>query len=135
MARGAGSGDGRLGQVAPREHDCGMARLYLVFVALQVALAVAALISCLSTEEEDIKALPRLVWVLIILFFPLVGSISWFLAGRIRRTTTGGPPTGTTRRGVGGRGRPRPLAPDDDPDFLRSLKPRPEERDDDQPKS
>ena len=34
----------------------------------------AALISCLSAEEDEIRALPRLVWVLIILFFPLVGG-------------------------------------------------------------
>jgi hypothetical protein len=109
-----------------------MARLYAVLFFLQLGLAVAALISCLSTEDGDINAIPRLWWILIILFFPLVGSIAWFVAGRTRtqprstRPAGGGFPEGKRRR---------PVAPDDDPEFLRSLKPRPEERDDDQPKT
>ncbi|GLI02965.1 PLD nuclease N-terminal domain-containing protein [Phytohabitans aurantiacus] len=86
-----------------------MVRLYLLIFVVQIALAVIALISCLSAEEDEIRALPRLVWVLIILFFPLVGSIAWFLAGR--PVGTGGVPAAP----------PRPTAPDDDPDFLRKL--------------
>ena len=62
-----------------------MARLYLVLFVLQIALAVAALISCLSADEGEINAIPRLWWILIILFFPLVGSIAWFVAGRTGR--------------------------------------------------
>ncbi|MFJ5543771.1 PLD nuclease N-terminal domain-containing protein [Micromonospora chalcea] len=94
-----------------------MARLYVLLFLVQIVLAVVALISCLSADEEKVKALPRMIWVLIILFFPLVGSIAWFLVGRER-------PSGTV--GVTGAPRPtaparRPLAPDDDPEFLASL--------------
>jgi hypothetical protein len=87
-----------------------MARLYLLIFVVQIALAAIALISCLSAEEDEIRALPRLAWVLIILFFPLVGSIAWFLAGK-------------PARAAGGIAEPprRPVAPDDDPDFLRKL--------------
>jgi hypothetical protein len=105
-----------------------MARLYLVIFVVQIVLAVAALISCLSAEGGEINAIPRLGWILIILFFPLVGSIAWFIAGRT--TTT---PRSTWRIGNGFRERTRPVAPDDDPEFLRSLNPKPEQRDDDQP--
>jgi len=97
-----------------------MARLYVLLFIVQIILAVCAMISCLSTEEGEIRALPRLVWVLIILFFPLVGSIAWFLAGR--PAPAGKPRTGW--RPGGGfpeRDRPRQVAPDDDPEFLRSL--------------
>ncbi|MGI5213527.1 PLD nuclease N-terminal domain-containing protein [Plantactinospora sp. CA-290183] len=97
-----------------------MVRLYALLAIGQLILAVLALISCLSAEEDEIRALPRLVWVLVILLFPLVGSIAWFVAGRPRPATprpAGGRPPG----GSPGRERPRPVAPDDNPDFLRSL--------------
>jgi hypothetical protein len=97
-----------------------MVRLYVLLFIAQLALAVFALISCLSAEEGEIRALPRLAWVLIILFFPLIGSIAWFLAGRPARTSaprSSSQPIGGFREYE----RPRQLAPDDDPEFLRSL--------------
>ncbi|MEJ3749325.1 PLD nuclease N-terminal domain-containing protein [Actinomycetes bacterium KLBMP 9797] len=95
-----------------------MARLYLLLFVAQIALAVIALISCLSAEEGEIRALPRLAWVLIILFFPLIGSIAWFVAGR---PAPAGQPRTARPAGGGFPERPRPVAPDDDPEFLRSI--------------
>ncbi len=97
-----------------------MARLYVLLFLVQIVLAVLALISCLSAEEDEIRALPRLVWVLIILFFPLIGSIAWFLAGKPARDSA----PGSGWRVGGGfpeHKRSRPVAPDDDPEFLKSL--------------
>ena len=93
--------------------------MYLLLFAVEVLLAIAALISCLSADEGDINALPRIAWVLIILFFPLLGSIAWFAAGR-----SSTPRAKTWRPGAGfpERERPRPVAPDDDPAFLRSIR-------------
>ncbi|GIG86359.1 PLD nuclease N-terminal domain-containing protein [Plantactinospora endophytica] len=94
-----------------------MVRLYALLAIGQLILAVFALISCLSAEDDEIRALPRFAWVLIILFFPLIGSIAWFVAGRpvsAERPVAGGRP-------AGGRDSRAPLAPDDDPEFLRSL--------------
>ncbi|MDG4823430.1 PLD nuclease N-terminal domain-containing protein [Asanoa sp. WMMD1127] len=96
-----------------------MVRLYgLLFVA-QLVLAVAALISCLSADEGEIRALPRIAWVLIILFFPLVGGVAWFVAGRPEPRRA----AGQWRPGSGfpESERPRQKAPDDDPEFLKSL--------------
>jgi len=96
-----------------------MARLYGFLFLAQVVIAVFALISCLSAEEGEIRALPRIAWVLIILLFPLVGSIAWFAAGReptARRSPTAWP----MGNGFSERDR-RPVAPDDDPAFLSSL--------------
>jgi hypothetical protein len=91
----------------------------MLLFAVEVVLAIAALISCLSADEGEINALPRIAWVLIILFFPLLGSIAWFAAGRSRTR-----PAKTWRIGGGfpERERPRPLAPDDDPAFLREAR-------------
>jgi len=96
-----------------------MARLYAVFFLAQLVLAVAALISCLSADEGEIRALPRIAWVLIILFFPVVGGIAWFVAGKPAPR----PAAGRWRPGSGfpESERPKRLAPDDDPEFLTSL--------------
>ncbi|GIJ07022.1 PLD nuclease N-terminal domain-containing protein [Micromonospora andamanensis] len=103
-----------------------MARLYILLFLVQVVLAVCALISCLSAEEDGIRHLPRIAWLLIILFFPLVGSIAWFVAGRERKAVGG-----STSWAPGARPaeRPRPLAPDDDPEFLRSIEERSRQED------
>jgi hypothetical protein len=96
-----------------------MARLYLLLFVLQIALAVIALISCLSADDGDIRGLPRIGWILVILFFPLIGSITWFIFGRTKTKSR----PGTWRPGAGlpERERPRPVAPDDNPEFLRKL--------------
>ncbi|WP_319461627.1 PLD nuclease N-terminal domain-containing protein [Micromonospora sp. RTP1Z1] len=98
-----------------------MIRLYGLLFLAQVVLGICALISCLSAEEGEIRALPRIAWVLIILFFPLVGSIAWFVAGR--ETGPGRPrtawPIGNGFSEQHRRG--RQVAPDDDPAFLSSI--------------
>ncbi|MGR6317709.1 PLDc N-terminal domain-containing protein [Micromonospora soli] len=98
-----------------------MVRLYGLLFLAEVVLAICALISCLSAEEGEIRALPRIAWVLIILFFPLVGSIAWFVAGREpggQRPRTAWPMgNGFSEQDR----RRRPVAPDDDPEFLSRL--------------
>ncbi|MCG5443150.1 PLD nuclease N-terminal domain-containing protein [Micromonospora sp. NIE79] len=104
-----------------------MARLGVLLFLVQIVLAVCALISCLSAEEGKIRALPRIAWVLIILFFPLVGSIAWFIVGR--EPNPGGPKGWPGGTGGGERQRPRQVAPDDDPEFLRSVEERTQQQD------
>jgi hypothetical protein len=97
-----------------------MARLSLLLFFVGLILAVIALISCLSAEEGDVRGLPRWAWVLIILFFPLVGSLAYLFAGRPNQTK---PRAGAWRPGAGfpEAERPRQVAPDDDAEFLRKL--------------
>ena len=97
---------------------------------LILAFTLYALIDCLARDEEEIRALPKVIWVLVILLFPPLGPIAWFIAGRARggatrRRTSGGPDevVGGYSMGSGssaGRNG-RPIAPDDDPEFLRRL--------------
>jgi len=102
-----------------------MIRLYSLFVLIDLALLVIALIDCLSAEEFQIRALPRIAWVFIILLFSPIGAIAWFVAGRPARAVRLS--NGTTWRPGNGfpeNERPRragPLAPDDDPEFLKKL--------------
>ena len=103
-----------------------MVRLYSLFVLLDMALLVIALIDCLSAEEFAIRALPRVAWVFIILLFSPVGAIAWFVAGRpappvrlsngtVWRPGNGFPESERPRQ------RGAQIAPDDDPEFLRNL--------------
>jgi hypothetical protein len=98
-----------------------MGRVYVLLFFLGLIFAVFALISCLSAEDGEVRALPRWAWVVIILFFPLLGSIAYFAAGRPVRST-GRPGAWRPGGGFPEPERPkRPLAPDDDPEFLRQL--------------
>ncbi|MFI9584880.1 PLD nuclease N-terminal domain-containing protein [Streptomyces sp. NPDC052236] len=86
---------------------------YLPFLLI-LALWIYAFIDCLNTPEEDVKHLPKVVWVIIVLLFGevLIGPVAWLVAGKKRQAPGGG---GGGRRGGW-------VAPDDNPDFLKSLK-------------
>jgi hypothetical protein len=93
-----------------------MARLFALALLAHTVLAVVALISCLSAEGDEIRTLPRPAWVPAILFVVLLGPIAWFVAGRPAPEGTSRWPLRTPWPRTG-----RPVAPDDDPEFLRSL--------------
>lgn len=97
-----------------------MVRLYMLLFGLEILLAVLALISCLSADEADVRALPRIVWVIIILLFPLLGAIVYFAVGR-PMPAAAKPGVWRVANGFPEAARPRTLAPDDDPEFLRKL--------------
>jgi hypothetical protein len=84
---------------------------------LTIAVTVYAVVDCIQTDDARVRGLPKLLWLLLILLFPIVGSIAWFIAGRPQRGTAGRGPAG---RGPSHRP-PPPRGPDDDPDFLRRL--------------
>lgn len=96
-----------------------MVRLYGLLFIVDLLLIVVALIDCISTEEFAVRNLPKLAWVFIILLFPPIGPIAWFIAGRPQKHQVCR--AGAWRPGSGfpEAERPRPLAPDDDPEFLR----------------
>ncbi len=83
-----------------------MLRVLLLLVPL--ALAVYALVDCISSKDDEVKHLPKLVWILLIVLATVVGPLAWLFAGRDR----------TARRAARGGGW---VAPDDNPEFLRSL--------------
>ncbi|MET9902062.1 PLD nuclease N-terminal domain-containing protein [Streptomyces sp. NPDC006446] len=92
---------------------------YLPFL-LVLALWIYAFIDCLNTPEEEVRGLPKVVWVIIILLFGevLVGPVAWLVAGRKRRGPAGGATPSEWHRNQ----RTTFVAPDDNPEFLNSLK-------------
>ncbi|KES07948.1 membrane protein [Streptomyces toyocaensis] len=92
-----------------------MLRVLMFLVPL--ALSVYAFIDCISTKDEDIRHIPKPLWAILVLLFPLVGSISWLIAGKKRHPAGGAVGSAWSRGG----GRQQWVAPDDNPDFLKSL--------------
>jgi hypothetical protein len=88
-----------------------MVRLFIFLAAAQLVLFVLALIGVLSADRA--RMLPRALWVLVVVAFPLLGPIAWFVWGR---------PLAVPRER-------RLSSPDDDPDFLRSMDPEQSRRD------
>lgn len=81
-----------------------------------LAFTIYCVVDAVQTEEEEVRGIPKLLWLVMILLFPLVGGAAWLVAGR---------PTGILETLLGprrGDGPPRgPMGPDDDPDFLKRL--------------
>ena len=80
---------------------------YLVLLVLYAALVAYCLTDVMNRPETSPYGLHKALWVVFILFVPYVGAIFWILA-RFR-----GGPRHTP---------PRPMGPDDDPDYLRWLR-------------
>ena len=59
-----------------------MIRFELFFGLLTLALWIYALVDVISSDDGAVRHLPKLGWLLIVLFFPLAGSIAWLVAGR-----------------------------------------------------
>jgi hypothetical protein len=75
-------------------------------VVISIGLSVYAVIDCVQTLNP--KALPKAIWLAIIILCQVIGPILWLLFGR------------TNGRGWG-RDDDAVLGPDDDPSFMRDL--------------
>ncbi|ARF79833.1 PLD nuclease N-terminal domain-containing protein [Kitasatospora aureofaciens] len=100
----------------------------LLTIVLPLALWVWAFIDCLVAPEDEVRHLPKPIWLIIVLLFPPLGPIAWLAAGKRRGFLRSGAPDGQPGRpadggpaGYGGARGGRPPAPDDDPEFLASL--------------
>ncbi|WP_274561293.1 PLD nuclease N-terminal domain-containing protein [Streptomyces spiramyceticus] len=92
---------------------------YLPFL-LVLALWIYAFIDCLNTPEEEVRHLPKVVWVIIVLLFGevLIGPVAWLAVGKVRKGARGGSTPSEWHRNH----KQEWVAPDDNPDFLKSLK-------------
>jgi hypothetical protein len=89
---------------------------------IEIGLLIYCLIDAIQTPDAEVRNLPKLVWILL-LFIPYLGPIAWLLAGRPRAGSALQVPWPSTRTaGYPEYERPRPLGPDDDPDFLREMR-------------
>ena len=73
--------------------------LFTVFVTVFAA----------SANKNEVRSLPKWLWILICLFVPIIGGLLYLILGR---------PLGKPKPRFG---RTKVVAPDDDPQFLRDL--------------
>lgn len=57
-------------------------KLELLIGVLTFALWVYCLVGVISTPDGSVRHLSKTIWILIVLFFPLAGSVAWLVAGR-----------------------------------------------------
>lgn len=85
-----------------------------------LVLTLYALIDCLLTPGGTTRTLPKWLWIVVVVLVPLLGPVGWLLAGRPARDAVESGASASGVRSVGRR-RTTPVAPDDDPAFLRKL--------------
>lgn len=72
----------------------------------------------IRSPDGLIRELPKMIWLVIVFFFPLIGSVAWLLLGRPEGASFADPtrPKDTPPQPFRGTFQ---LPPDEDPDFLR----------------
>ena len=96
------------------------AMLIIGGAALIVGLTLYTLLDAVRTPAHEARTLPKWLWVLVTLFFPVVGPLMWLILGRPKAQPAAG-----ARRGFGQRRNtpaPSVSSPDDDEEYLRWLK-------------
>ena len=91
---------------------------------IEIALLVYCLIDCIQTDSARIRNLSKTTWVFVIIILPIIGSIAWLVAGRPEHSSRGRqvPWPSTQTAGFPEYERPRYGSPDDDPEFIASMK-------------
>jgi hypothetical protein len=81
----------------------------------------------ITTPDGSCRNLPKLAWLLIVVLLADLGSLAWLVAGRPWSRQVAGPRLGTRGRVRASAGQ-RPMSPDDDEEFLATLRARAEEQ-------
>lgn len=111
-------------------HTSPMIRFELGFGLVVFAMWIFCLVEVISSNEGEIRNLPKLWWLVIVLLFPLAGSLAWLVAGRPQVAA------GRSRleravpeyREYDRPGRAAAVEPEDDEQFLRRVRERAEEQ-------
>lgn len=53
-----------------------------LFSLLVIALMVGAMVDVIRKDDAQVRFLPKMAWVVIVILLPLIGSLLWFAIGR-----------------------------------------------------
>lgn len=105
-----------------------MTRLYIVLAPIVFALWVFCVIDVISSRDGEARHLPKVGWLLLVLLFPLVGSIAWLVAGRPVKPKQARGGTSAAFPEYDRPGRAQGITPESDEEFLRRVRERAEEQ-------
>ncbi len=101
-----------------------------VLALVEIVLLVYCVLNIVTTPEGEVRNLPKLLWLVLVVILPLVGGIAWLVAGRPQGPARSMPYKGN--RGVAPApdrpGRATAFRPEDDEAFLRGLRERAEQQ-------
>ena len=111
-------------------HTVRVIRFEIFFGLLVTVLWIYCLVDVISRDRGDVRNLGKVWWIVLVLLFPLAGSVAWLVAGR---------PRGAARRSAHERavpefpeydrsGRAATADPEADAEFLRRVRERAEEQ-------
>ena len=75
------------------------AMLIIGGAALIVGLTLYTLLDAVRTPAHEARTLPKWLWVLVTLLFPVVGPLMWLILGRPKAQPAAQPAAGTPRAG------------------------------------
>lgn len=98
-----------------------MARFALALAIL--TLYIYAFMDLAQADKREVRLIPKWLWAVVMIVVLILGPVLWLVVGRPRVQFPPSGGGGGGGSGPGGRGpRPRgPVAPDDDPEFLKRL--------------
>ncbi|MBS2936810.1 PLDc_N domain-containing protein [Nocardioides sp. J2M5] len=103
----------------------------VLFYVLPLVLTVYCLVDAITSRDDEVRHLQKTWWILLILFFPFVGSVAWLAAGRPQRTPRRPAPHERSASAFPEYDRPGRFAAADpaaDEEFLKKVRERAEEQ-------
>ena len=58
--------------------------IQLLMFIVPIALIIFALVDLITSDDYQVKHLPKMAWLFVIILLPVVGSIVWLLVGKDR---------------------------------------------------
>jgi hypothetical protein len=108
-----------------------MLRFYEFWGLAVLALDIYCVIDIIASRDDEVRNLPKIAWLLLVLLFPMVGSIAWLAVGRpssyagtrsrYERSAPAFPEYDRPGRAAG-------ASPESDEEFLKKVRERAEEQ-------
>jgi hypothetical protein len=98
---------------------------------LLLMLDIFCVIDIISSRDDEVRNLPKIAWLLLVLIFPPIGAVAWLVAGRPQSAGSGRSPyerPASAFPEYDRPGRAAGLTPESDEEFLRKIRERAEQQ-------